>query len=79
VSSSVAPPDLSGYIVEERFSVARVRRWMRLRRDLVGFIIDVLFTLMSEEATGKLTINLTRGHASCAEFEEIAKPSTNIS
>jgi hypothetical protein len=77
--STIAPPDLSGYIVDERFSVARVRRWMRLRRDLVGFVIDVLFALMSEEATGKLTINLTRGHASCAEFEEIAKPSTNIS
>jgi hypothetical protein len=77
--STLAPPDLSGYIIDERFSIARVRRWMRLRRDLVGFVIDVLFTLMSEKATGKLTINLTQGMAMCAEFEEISKSEQNNS
>jgi hypothetical protein len=68
-----AASDLSGYVVEERFSITRTRRWLRLRRDLVGFAIDILFALMSERATGRLTIHLTEGSACAAEFDEQAR------
>jgi hypothetical protein len=57
------PPDSSAFHL-------RVRRWMRYRRELAGFLIDVLCELVSERATGRLTIDLTQGCAACATFEE---------
>ena len=48
------------------------RRWMRYRRELAGFLIDVLCVLVSERATGRLSIDLTQGCAASAEFVERA-------
>jgi len=48
----------------------RTRRWMRYRRELAGFVIDVLCVLIRERATGRLVINLTQGCAASAEFEQ---------
>jgi hypothetical protein len=66
-SPAPAPAD---YIRERHFSLRSVRRWMRLRRELAGFLVDVLCELVAERATGKLTINLSQGSATCAEFDE---------
>jgi hypothetical protein len=66
VSSSVAP-SISLSAADD--FLRRTRRWLRYRRELAGFVIDVLCVLVSERATGRLTINLTRGCAASAEFE----------
>lgn len=52
----------------------RVRRWSRYRRELAGFLIDVLCVLVSERATGCLKINFSQGSVACAEFEHSAAP-----
>jgi hypothetical protein len=59
--------------------VTRVRRWMRYRRELAGFVIDVLCELAKERATGRLTINFGQGCAQSAEFEERLRTSSNLS
>jgi hypothetical protein len=58
---------------ERIHTFAQIRRWTRYRRELAGFIIDVLCELVSERATGRLTINLSEGYASSAEFREEAQ------
>jgi hypothetical protein len=64
----VAPPSALDIGIADDF-YRRTRRWLRYRRELAGFVIDVLCVLVSERATGRLTINLTRGCAASAEFE----------
>ena len=53
--------------------IQRIRCWSRSRRELAGFVIDVLCVLVAEGATGCLSINLTRGCAASAEFVERAE------
>jgi|HubBroStandDraft_6_1064221.scaffolds.fasta_scaffold214564_2 hypothetical protein len=48
----------------------RIRRWMRYRRELAGFVIDVLCVLVAERATGCMRINLNQGVAQSIEFEQ---------
>ncbi len=60
-------------ITDDHHILSRVRRWMRYRRELAGFVIDVLCVLVAERATGRLTIDISEGSASIAEFEERAK------
>jgi hypothetical protein len=48
----------------------RIRRWSRYRRELAGFLIDVLCVLVSEGATGRLSIDLSQGSAASIEFEQ---------
>jgi hypothetical protein len=68
-SASIAPVG----IIEDRHYVSRVRRWMRYRRELAGFVIDVLCVLIEERATGRLQINFSEGCAASVEFEEQAQ------
>jgi hypothetical protein len=60
-------------VTDDHHYISRIRRWMRYRRELAGFVIDVLCTLTEESATGQLRINFTRGCAASAEFEEEAQ------
>ena len=55
-----------------RVSVSNIRTWLRYRRELAGFLIDVLCVLINERATGRLSIDLTQGCAASAEFVERA-------
>jgi hypothetical protein len=48
----------------------RIRRWSRYRRELPGFLIDVLCVLIAEGATGRLSLNLTQGSTASIEFEQ---------
>jgi hypothetical protein len=68
----MASASIPDYAIEARSFVVRARRWLRFRRDLISFVADILLTLTDEHATGKLTINLTQGCATHAEFEERA-------
>lgn len=70
---STTLPTFVACSIEERHFIGRMRRWMRYRRELAGFVIDVLCVLVSEGATGTLTINLSEGCAACAEFEETTR------
>jgi len=53
-----------------RVTLSNIRTWMRYRRELAGFVIDVLCVLINERATGRLSIDLTQGCAASAEFVE---------
>jgi hypothetical protein len=58
------------YITDERHFLSRSRRWLRNRREIAGFVIDILCLLISERATGRLSIDLTEGSAASAHFEQ---------
>jgi hypothetical protein len=62
-------PALVGIAEDHRYHI-RTRRWLRYRRELAGFLIDILCTLVSEGATGRLLINFNQGGAASVEFEE---------
>jgi hypothetical protein len=76
VSSSVAPtfvetPECSRVTLQ-------TWRWWRYRRELAGFVIDILCILVSERATGRLTMDISEGSVSSVEFTqkmELADPS----
>ena len=59
---------------ESHLTLTQTRLWWRYRRELAGFVIDVLCELVAERATGALTINLTQGCAASAKFVEEVSP-----
>jgi hypothetical protein len=61
-----------------RTFLSNVRTWSRYRRELAGFVIDVLCVLINERATGRLSIDLTQGCAAQAEFVERADLSNEL-
>ena len=73
MSCSVAPLAPIACSTDDTRFVRRVRRWMRYRRELAGFVIDVLCVLIEERATGRLQINFSEGCAASVEFEEQAQ------
>lgn len=70
-TATAAPaPAALGYSIDDTRITQRTRRWYRNRRELAGFLIDILCLLIEEGATGRLTLNLTGGTAASAQFEQ---------
>ena len=72
-----APTRIADYDIVESITISHVRRWLRARRELAGFLIDVLCELVAERATGTLTVHLTQGCAASAEFTSKRSASTD--
>ena len=52
--------------------IARVRRWVRQRRDALSLLSDILDLLRMEHATGEVRFHLNQGSLTDVEFREEA-------
>jgi peptide subunit release factor RF-3 len=52
--------------------IARVRRWVRQRRDALSLLSDILDLLRMEHATGEVRFRLNQGSLTDVEFREEA-------
>lgn len=68
--SDIVKTALPTYFVDDRHFIFRRRRWTRNRREMAGFVIDVLCEITAERSTGTLSFNITQGTSASAEFEE---------
>lgn len=63
---------------DDSHTLVRVRRFMRDRRDLCNFLVDIVNMLEQERVTGTLYLDFGGGHFGSARLEERARIDTDV-
>ena len=67
---SCSSPTFAACSTSDLRILARIRRWVRQRRDLLSLVADIDATLSAEHATGTLSLHYQQGRAAAADFRE---------
>jgi hypothetical protein len=71
--STAQPP----IYTDESHTLVRVRQFMRNRRDLHNFLIDIAMLIEREGVTGTLLLDFGQGHFGSARLEEKVRIEAN--